>query len=49
MSMWLDLKLECRVGLSSASFLRQSTVGFLHCQHNGVDLDQHNPQGQPST
>ena len=30
--MWLDLKLECRVGLSSASFLRERTVGFLPCQ-----------------
>jgi hypothetical protein len=49
MSMWLDLKLECRVGLSSASFLRQSTVGFLHCQQERTDLDSPDPQAQPAT
>jgi hypothetical protein len=27
-SAWLDLKLECRVGLSSASFFPESTDGF---------------------
>jgi hypothetical protein len=34
--MSLDLKLECRVGLSSASFLRESMGGFLPCQRGNT-------------
>src|SRR3954451_408392 len=38
--MWVDLKLECTVGAtqgrSSASLLREGTVGFLRCQRANV-------------
>ena len=38
-----DLKLECRVGLSSSSFVRQSRDGFLPCQRRNARARRRSP------